>query len=92
MREFPLQTASVASALIWPLAAGIAVVVWSKVRAAAHARRTVAVDGQVQDLYRSVEARPVPTELSMVVDALAEGEELAANAAAKAKAASPAGS
>lgn len=40
----PLQFASVASALIWPLAAGVAVVVCSKVRTAAQARRAAAAD------------------------------------------------
>ena len=79
----PLQFATVASAFFWPLAAGAAVVIWSKARAAAHARRVAAMQGQLQDLYRSIEAKPVPARLAMVVEALEEGEELAAGAAAK---------
>jgi hypothetical protein len=88
----PLQVATVANALGWPLAAGAAVVVWSKVRAAAHARRVAAMEGRLQDLYQTVEAGPVPAQLSMVVDALEEGRELAADAAARAKTSTPAGS
>lgn len=74
----PLQIATVGSALIWPLVAGVAVVVWSKVRAARHARRMRAMEGELQGFYRSVEIKPVPSRLSMVVDALEEGEELGA--------------
>lgn len=88
----PLQVATVANALVWPLAAGVAVVVWSKVRAAAHARRVAAMEGGLQDLYQTVEAGPVPAQLAMVVDALEEGQELAADAGAKAKTATPTGS
>ena len=73
----PLQFATVASALIWPLAAGVAVVVWSKARAAGHARRVAAMESQLQGLYRTMEAKPVPSQLAMVVEALEEGEELA---------------
>jgi hypothetical protein len=72
----PLQFASVATALVWPLGAGVAIVVWSKVRAAAHARRVAAMEAELQDLYQTMEARPVPQRLAMVVDALEEGEEL----------------
>jgi uncharacterized protein HemX len=79
----PLQFATVASAFLWPLAAGVAVVVWSKARAAAQARRVAAMEGQLQALYRAVEAKPVPARLTMVVEALQEGEELAAGPAAK---------
>jgi uncharacterized protein HemX len=74
----PLQVATVANALGWPLAAGAAVVVWSKMRAAAHARRVAALERQLQDAYRTVEAAPVSAQLSMVVEALDEGVELAA--------------
>ena len=83
----PLQFASVASALIWPLAAGAAVVIWSKARAAAHAKRVATMESQLQGLYHSVEGRPVPSRLSMVVEALEEGEELAISGAAADKAA-----
>lgn len=88
----PLQVATVANALVWPLAAGAAVVVWSKVRAAAHARRVAAMEGQLRDAYQTVKSEPVPAQLSMVVDALEEGQELAADPGAKAKTSTPAGS
>lgn len=83
----PLQLASVGSALIWPLALGVAVVLWSKARAARHARRLAAMETELKSLYRSVEIKPVPQRLAMVVEALQEGEELAPGAAAKGKAA-----
>ena len=81
----PLQLATVASALIWPLAAGVGVVLWSKARAANHAKRMAAMETQLQDFYRTVEAKPIPPRLAMVVEALEEGQELAAGQAAKAK-------
>lgn len=81
----PLQFASMASALVWPLMAGVGVVVWSKARAIAHAKRVKAMEGQLQGLYRTVETKPVPSQLSMVVEALEEGEELTPAAAAKGK-------
>jgi hypothetical protein len=88
-----LQIASVASALGWPLALGVAVVVWSRARAAAHARRIAAMEGELKDMYRAVETKPVPPRLAMVVDALAEGEELAAaRTKGKGRTATPAGS
>jgi hypothetical protein len=77
----PLQSATVATALIWPLAAGVAVVIWSKFRAAARARRVAALEGELKNLYQAVEAEPVPPDLSMVIDALEEGEALAPDAA-----------
>jgi hypothetical protein len=72
----PLQAATVASALAWPLLAGVGVVFWSKARAAAHARRVAAMEGELQGMYRSLEAKPVPQRLAMVVEALEEGQEL----------------
>jgi uncharacterized iron-regulated membrane protein len=73
----PLQVATVASALGWPLALGAAVVIWSKRRAAASARRGAALQAQLQELYRTVEAQPVPDQLTLVMDALAEDDDLA---------------
>ncbi len=75
-----LDIPTVGAALLWPLAAGVLVVAWSKARAAAHARRVAAMETQLQGLYRSLAAKPVPPNLAMVVDALEEGEELAAGA------------
>lgn len=80
-----LQIGTFASALLWPLAAGVAVVLWSKGRAAARARRIAETDGQLRSLYRSVEMKPLPPHLTMVVDALQEGEELAPGPGAKGK-------
>lgn len=79
----PLQFVSVASALVWPSAAGLAVVLWSRSRATARARRLAALQGELQSLYRTVQAKPVPPRLRMVVDALKEGEELAPGAPAR---------
>jgi hypothetical protein len=81
----PFEIASIASALLWPLAAGVAVVFWSKKRAADRARRLAEMEGQVRSLYRTVEARPVPQHLTMVVEALEEGEALAPGAADEGK-------
>jgi hypothetical protein len=83
--------ASAASALLWPLAAGAAVVVWAKARAAARARRVASMESQLRGLYRTVEAEPIPQRLSMVVEALEEGEELttAGSATGKVGAATP---
>jgi uncharacterized iron-regulated membrane protein len=76
--ETPLQIAMVASILAWPLLAGVGLVFWSKARAAAHARRVTHMETQLQGMYRTMEAKPIPQRLAMVVDALQEGEELAA--------------
>jgi hypothetical protein len=73
----PLQITAVTAAVAWPLAAGLAVVVWSKFRAGAQVRRTVALEGRVRGLYREVELQPTPERLTLVVDALVEGEALA---------------
>lgn len=82
----PLQVATIASALLWPLAAGAGVVIWSRARAAARTRRAAALESQLRSLYRSVEIKPVPPRLAMVLDALEEGEELACGPIAKGKA------
>jgi uncharacterized iron-regulated membrane protein len=89
--DSPLQVAAVASALIWPLLAGVGVVLWSKARAAARARRVAAIEAQMQRMYRTLEAQPVPASLAMVVEALEEGRELAPARRAKRKLATPAG-
>jgi hypothetical protein len=88
----PLQFAAVIGALVAPLAAGVAVVVWTKARAAARARRVEAMEGQLKDLYHTIASEPAPTRLAMVVEALEEGEQLAPAAAAVGKAKSAAGS
>lgn len=80
-----LEVATVANALLWPLAAGAAVVAWSKSRASARARRLAEIEAQMQSAYRDVEAEPTPARLSLVIEALEEGEELAGAATPKAK-------
>jgi hypothetical protein len=94
MGVFPssLQIATVGGALLWPLAAGVAVVLWSKARAARRAASLDAVDDQLKGLYRGLEARPVPPEITMVVEALQEGEELTPEAEARDRAGAAAGS
>jgi hypothetical protein len=64
----------------WPLAAGLSVVLWSKVRAAARLRREHALTGELARLYRGVEASPVPERLALVVEALEEADAMAAQA------------
>ena len=73
----PLQIATLASALAWPLLAGVGVVFWSRARAAAHARRVAAMEGHLKGMFRTLETKPVPERLALVVEALEEGEELA---------------
>jgi hypothetical protein len=73
----PLEVVAFASVLVWPLIAGVAVVLWSRARAAAHARRVAAMESDLQGLYQSLESLPIPSRLTMVVDALEEGEALA---------------
>lgn len=77
-----LQIATVANALLWPLAAGAVVVVLWRMRA--RAQRVAAAEDQLASLYRTIETDPVPPQLAMVIEALEEGEELAGGPAAKA--------
>jgi hypothetical protein len=78
-----VQIATVAGVLVWPLAAGLGLVMWTKARAAAHARKVAAMELKLRGMFREVEERPVPPHLAMVVDALEEGDALIAPAAAK---------
>ena len=75
--DTPLQFATLVGALGWPLLAGAGVVLWSRARASAHAKRVAAMELQLQGMYRTLQARPVPAKLGMVVEALEEGEALA---------------
>jgi hypothetical protein len=72
----PLQLVAASSAILWPLAAGAALVLWTKARAAERRRRLAMIDGDLKGMFRSVEAQPVPERLELVVDALAEHEEI----------------
>lgn len=76
----PLQIAAVVAAVAWPFAAGLGVVLWSKGRAAARARRASALESDLQGMFRQVEARGVPARLALVVDALEEHEAVSAAA------------
>ena len=78
----PLQLTTIAAVAVWPLAAGLALVVWTKFRAAGHQRRLARVETHVRGLFREVELQPVPERLAIVVDALEEHDAIAAAAAA----------
>lgn len=73
----PTHLALVVAAVTWPLAAGLGVVLWSKLRAGARARKLAAIEADLRSLYRNVENRGAPAHLTMVVEALEEGEALA---------------
>lgn len=77
----PLQMTTIAAVAAWPLAAGLGLVIWTKFRAAAHARRMGRVDLQVRGMFRAVELQPMPDRLALVVDALEEQDAIAAAAA-----------
>jgi hypothetical protein len=66
------ETVAVAAAVFWPLAAGVAVVLWSRIRAAERRRRLALMDERVRGQFRSVESQPVPERFDLVVDALEE--------------------
>jgi hypothetical protein len=68
----PIQIAATSAAMVWPLAAGATLVMWTKVRAAERRRHLAAVETGLQGLFRSVEAQPVPDRLELVVEALEE--------------------
>lgn len=72
----PLQMFAIAGVIGWPLAAGVLVILWSRARAASHARRAAALDAGLKGLYGEIESRPPPARLSRVIDALEEAEEL----------------
>lgn len=84
----PLQVATLVSVLAWPLLAGVGVVFWSRARAAAHARRVAVMESHLQGMFRTLETKPIPQRLAMVVEALEEGEELTPSSSAKGRLAS----
>lgn len=77
----PLQLTTIAAIAAWPLAAGLGLVMWTKVRASRQARRVANVDVHVRDMFRSVELTPMPDRLALVVDALEDHDAIAAAAA-----------
>ena len=72
----PMEMAAIVAALGWPLLAGLALVVWTKLRAGAQQRQQAALDAELKGMFRSIETRPAPERLTMVVDALEEGEAM----------------
>ena len=76
MSAFTTQTAVIAMALFWPLAAGLTLVLWAKSRAARRQRRITALEGELKGMFEAVEAQGVPSRMSFVVEALEEGEAL----------------
>ena len=80
----PIQIAVLAAAVGWPLMAGLAVVMWTKSRAAAQAQKAVDLDARLRGLYRTVELRETPPGLAVVIDALEEHEAMQAGLAAQA--------
>lgn len=82
----PLQIAAASSAIIWPLAAGVTLVLWTKARAAERRRRLTMIDGGLKGMFRTVEGQPVPERLELVVDALEEHEAMTKFAEASAAA------
>jgi hypothetical protein len=68
----PVQIAAASAAIVWPLAAGATLVLWTKARAAERRRRLASIEGELQGIFRTVESQPVPDRLELVVDALEE--------------------
>lgn len=68
----PLQIAALSAAILWPLALGVALVLWTKVRAAERRRKLAVIDGGLQQMFRHMEAKPAPGRLELVVEALEE--------------------
>lgn len=79
----PLEIAAVLSAVGWPFAAGLGVVLWSKVRAERRARRLAALDAELKGFFQTVEGRPVPERLQLVVEALEEAQAMRAGRGAR---------
>jgi hypothetical protein len=74
----PLQIAAASAAVVWPLAAGATLVLWTKARAAERRRKLALIEGRLQGMFRTVEAQPVPDRLDLVVEALEEHAEITA--------------
>jgi uncharacterized protein HemX len=74
----PLQVALIGAAVAWPLVAGLGVVLWSKARARARADRQAALSLELRSLYRSVEAKPLSSQLRLTLEAIEEQEAMTA--------------
>jgi len=81
---YPLQIAATSAAIVWPLAAGATLVLWTKARAAERQRKLALIEGGLQGLFRNVERQGVTDRLELVVDALEEHEAMTRIAAAAA--------
>jgi hypothetical protein len=79
----PLRIAAASAALVWPLAAGVTVVLWTKARAAERRRRLGLIDDGLQGMFHTVATQPVPERLELVVEALEEHAEIVAEVAAR---------
>jgi hypothetical protein len=73
----PTQIVLTGAAVVWPLAAGLGLVLWSKARSAQRSQKLAVLDTELRGLYRAVEGRGAPAHLALVVDALEEGEAMA---------------
>lgn len=71
----PLPVLVLAAALL-PLAAGLGVVLWSKQRAAARARRIERLELDLGRMYRALESAPPPAGLTATFEALEAADEL----------------
>jgi hypothetical protein len=78
----PLQIAAASAAVVWPLAAGLTLVLWTKARAAERRRRLSVIEGGLQGLFHAIESQPLPDRLELAVDALEEHEDMTAKTAA----------
>ncbi|HEX3701116.1 MAG TPA: hypothetical protein VHV27_10640 [Phenylobacterium sp.] len=72
----PMQIAAISAAIVWPLAAGATLVLWTKARAAERRRRLALIEGGLQGMFRAVARQPLPDHLELVVDALEEHVEM----------------
>ena len=68
--------ALIAMALLWPLGAGLTLVLWTKARAEKRRRQVAALEQGLKGMFQSIEVQGVPSRMAFVVDALEEGEAL----------------
>ncbi|WP_374471435.1 hypothetical protein [Phenylobacterium sp.] len=59
-------------AVLWPLAAGLALVLFTKWRAAKRDRALAPVEARLKAGYGAIEASPIPRRLSFVIEVLEE--------------------
>lgn len=59
-------------AVLWPLAAGLTLVLFTKWRAAKRARALAAVEARLKAGYAAIETSPIPPRLSFVIEVLEE--------------------